>query len=201
MTLGMSRPVLRFSYTMSTTAPNSHEHRVGVPADKAFDELAFHEPTVCSRCFSLIRRHDTFRPDADGGVSKYAPEERCVRAFDGGKGYKIEAVEDEPDWIDWAPIPAEDFVYGYRPLHEPRTFCDECGSQSGRADDSDLSRRQTVLFAAHLANRLIEADVDVDTDELKRAVGLLKSKVGRYGCDTEIFRRATKIAIRRARVR
>lgn len=124
-----------------------------------------------------------FRPDADGGVSKYAPEERCVRAYDGGKGYKSESVD----------------PYGYRPLHEPRTFCDECGSQSGRADDLDLSRRNAVLFADNLADRLYEAGVRASRDDLKEAVGLFKSDERLHGVDTEIFRRATKIAIRRAR--
>lgn len=171
---------------MSTSAPaTSESNHLGVPADKAFDELAFHDPTTCSRCFALIRRHDTFRPDADGGVSKYAPEERCVRAYDGGKGHKIEPVDE----------------YGYRPLHEPRTFCDECGSQSGRADDLDLSRRNAVLFADNLFDRLREAGVACDRDDLKRAVGLFKSIEGLNGRDTEIFRRATKIVVRRARFR
>lgn len=172
---------------MSTraTASEDHEHRFGVPADKAFDELAFHDRTVCSRCFCLIRRHDTFRPDADGGVSKYAPEERCVRAYDGGKGYKV---------VEWGN-------YGYRPLHEPRTFCEECGSQSGRADDDTLSQRQAVTFASNLLDRLHEAQVRASKRALKHLVKELKSDPRVVDYDTEIFRRATKIAIRRARQR
>lgn len=169
---------------MSTSATASGtSHRVGIPADKAFDELAFHDPTVCSRCFCLIRRHDTYRPDADGGVSKYAPEERVVRAFDGGKGYKTEPVDE----------------YGYRPLHEPRTFCDECGSQSGRADDLILSRRDALLFAENLIERLENANVAVNRHALKYAVREMKSREQLRGYDTEIFRRATKVAIRHAR--
>lgn len=191
---------------MSTTdiSSDSHEHRQpGIPADKAFDEIAFHESTVCSRCFSLIRAYDDYRPDVGvcGGVSRYAPEERLRRAFDGTKGYKITPTEEKPDRIDQSAIAAEDYVYGYRPLHEPRTFCAECGSQSGRADDLDLPRRQAIIFSQNLANRLIEADIDIEPDELKRAVGLMKSKEGLNGCDTEIFRRATKIAVERARRR
>lgn len=191
---------------MSTSATASDDgFELGVDPETAFDELAFHAPTVCSRCFSLIRRHDTYRPDADGGVSQYAPEERLIRAFDGQKGYKTDVVETEPEPSlrpkDDIRIPPEDYVYGYRPLHEPRTFCSDCGSQSGRADDDDLPRRMAVIFAGNLANRLHESGVDIDTSELKRAVGLLKSKEELNGRDTEIFRRATKIAIKRERHR
>lgn len=170
---------------MSTTATASESdtYRVGIDPDDAFDELAFTDPTVCSRCFSLIRRHDTFRPDADGGVSKYAPEERCVRAHDGVKGYRLSQMNG----------------YGYRPIYEPRTFCGECGSRSGRADDDDLSQRQAVSFADNLLDRLHEADVRVNERALKYLVGQLKADKRVQGYDTEIFRRATKVAIKRAR--
>lgn len=188
---------------MSTTTSTSSGFEVGIDPSEAFDEVAFHDPTVCSRCFCLIRSYDTFRPDVGvcGGVSQYAPTERLRRAFDGGKGYMSKSTEEKPDWLDLTPIPPEDYVYGYRPQYEPRTFCDECGSQSGRADVDDLPRRMAVRFASNLANRLHGAGVEVDTDELKRAVGLLKSKEDLNGCDTEIFRRATKVAVRRARRR
>lgn len=167
----------------SATAP-SDSHELGVPADKAFDEIAFHDPTVCSRCFSLIRKRDTYRPDVGiGGVSKHAPEERLRRAFNGGKGYKTEVVDE----------------YGYRPLHEPRTFCEDCGSQSGRADDDSLSQRQAVSFAGNLFSRLREANVRVSERTLKYLVGQLKEDKRVQGYDTEIFRRAVKVAIRHAR--
>lgn len=192
---------------MSTTATASADgFELGVDPAEAFDELAFKNPEVCSRCFCHIRTHDTYRPDVGfGGVSKHAPTERLIRAFDGEKGYKTEIIEHEPEPslrpMDDIRIPPEDYVYGYRPLHEPRTFCSDCGSQSGRADDDDLPRRLAVIFAANLANRLHEAGVTVDTDELKRAIGLFKSREDLNGCDTEIFRRATKIVIKRARRR
>ncbi|WP_330633700.1 hypothetical protein [Halocatena halophila] len=170
---------------MSTTASNSDGFELGIDPENAFDEIVFHEPTVCSRCFCLIRRHDTYRPDTDGGVSDYAPTERLRRAYIGVKGYKTEELDE----------------YGYRKIFEPRTFCDECGSQSGRADEQNLPRRLAVQFAANLANRLHEEGIKVNTAELKRAVALLKSKEELTGYDTEIFERATKIAIQRARRR
>jgi hypothetical protein len=170
---------------MSTTASatESRSYRVGIDPADAFDDIAFTDPTVCSRCFALIRRHDTFRPDATQGVSKYAPEERCVRAHDGVKGYRLSQMNG----------------YGYRPIYEPRTFCGECGSQSGRADDDALSQRQAVSFADNLLNRLHEADVCVKERALKYVVGQLKGDERLQGYDTEIFRRATKVAIKRAR--
>lgn len=187
----------------SATASESHEFELGVDPEKTFDEIAFHESTVCSRCFCLIRAYDDYRPDVGvcGGVSKYAPTERLRRAFDGGKGYKATSVETKPGWIDRAPIPPEDFVYGYRPINEPRTFCEECGSQSGRAGDESLSIRQAVAFADNLVDRLHEAGVSVDGGELKHAVKKFKAYEDLEAFDTEIFRRATKIVIKRARRR
>lgn len=162
----------------TTTSPY-----LGVPAEKAFDELAFNEPTVCSRCFSLIRTRDTFRPDVLSGVSQYAPEERLRRAFDGTHGYRTEDMDE----------------YGVQRVHRPCTYCSECGSQSGRAEDHDLSRRNAIIFADNLIARLQESDVDVDTHALKFTVGKLKSDERLNGVDTEIFRRATKLGIKRAR--
>lgn len=178
-----------FSQSMSSSQPasNSQSYSLGVDPSDAFDIYAFHSPTVCSRCFSLIRRYDTFRPDAGGGVSKYAPEERCVRAFDGEHGYKHENFEHDE--------------YGYRPFHRPRTFCSECGSQSGRASDDDISRRRAVVFAGNLVNRLREGGIAVSDRTLKYLVGKFKSDERLDGVDTEIYRRSVKIAVRRARER
>jgi hypothetical protein len=175
--------ISNFSMSTTATATESDAYRVGIDPDDAFDDLAFTDPTVCSRCFVLIRRHDTFRPDATQGVSKYAPEERCVRAHDGDKGYRLSQTNG----------------YGYRPIYEPRTFCGQCGSQSGRADDDPLSQRQAVSFADNLYDRLRDADVHVDKRALKYLVGQLKEDQRVADYDTEIFRRATKVAIKRAR--
>lgn len=169
---------------MSTTA-NSDGFTIGIAPDDAFDDIVFFEPTTCSRCFSLIRRHDTYRPDASEGVSKYAPEERLVRAHNGTNGYRTDGGD----------------KYGYRPTHDSCTYCSECGAQSGCADEQDLPRRLAVQFASNLADRLHEAGVAIDTDELKRAVGHLKSKEALNGCDTEIFEAATTVAVRRERQR
>lgn len=191
---------------MSTTASASEESNsprpgLGIDPEKAFDQLVFNDRTICSRCFRQIRRYDTYRPDADGGVSKYAPEERCVRAFDGAKGYKFESTDNVPDWADDSEslIPVEEFEYDYRPLHRPRTFCGECGSQSGRADDLVLSRSNALLFADNLIERFNEANVALDERALKYLVQELKSREKLCGYDTEIFRRATKVAIKQAR--
>lgn len=169
--------------TTTATASESQASRLRIPAENAFDELAFHDPTVCSRCFARIRRHERFRPDATQGVSKYAPDERYVRAFDGEKGYTTEA----------------DNSYGYRPIHTSRTFCGECGAQSGRADDLVLSRRTALVFADHLYERFEDADVAIDRHALKYTIRELKSRERLRGYDTEIFRRATRIAIEHAR--
>lgn len=192
---------------MSTTANASSEESnrsrpgLGIDPAEAFDQLVFNDRTICSRCFRQIRRYDTFRPDADGGVSKYAPEERCVRAFDGEKGYKLECTDAVPDWVDDSDslIPAEEYEYDYRPLHRPRTFCGECGSQSGRADDLVLSQRDALLFADNLIERFQEANVAIDRRAVKYTVRELKNREKLCGYDTEIFRRATKLGVKRAR--
>lgn len=190
---------------MSTTASavtesNCPRPGLGVDPDDAFDQLVFEDRTICSRCFKQIRRYDTFRPDADGGVSKYAPQERCVRAFDGAKGYKHDCTEIVPDWDDErSPIPAAAYAYDYRPLHRPRTFCGECGSQSGRADDLVLSQRDAVCFAENLIDRFEEARIAIDRRAVKYTVRELKSREELCGYDTEIFRRAVKLGIKHAR--
>lgn len=156
----------------------------GIPADKAFKRLVFHEPTICSRCFVKIRELDTYRPDTDAGVSSYAPTERYRRAHDGEKGECVHEYDG----------------YGYRPFHSPRTFCGDCGSQSGRADDAHiLSKAAMMEHAQNLADRLDEAGVVVHADILSGLVGKFKSKPKLSGYDTEIYGRATKLAIRHAR--
>jgi hypothetical protein len=171
--------------TTTTAASIDESYRLGIDADSAFRDLVFHEPTVCSRCFATIRRYDTYRPDATQGVSKYAPEERCVRAFDGEKGYKHEHFDHDE--------------YGYRPFHRPRTFCGECGSQSGRAEDLTLSRRAALACVETLVEQLVTAGVTVHTRAVRETVRRMKSNPDLKDYDTEIFERATKLGIKFAR--
>lgn len=127
---------------------------------------------------------DTYRVDVGlGGVSKHAPVERLVRWHEGERGYKVETNNE----------------YGYRPLHRPRTFCGECGSQSGRADDETLSQRFAVSVVDNLVDRLQERDVDINYTAVRYCVKKLKSKPETKDYDTEIFERATKLGIKRAR--
>lgn len=168
----------------TATTSDSHEHRLGIPASKAFDEIVFNDPTVCSRCFSVIRKRDTYRPDVGiGGVSRHAPEERLRRAYDGERGYRCEDMDE----------------YGEIRVYHPCTYCGECGSQHGRADNGDLSEALACEFAGNAADRLRESSMTVSRDALQYAVGKFKRMSEIQGYDTEIFRRATKIAIRRAR--
>lgn len=196
-------PGLRFcSMSLSDDSlPSASHSPPGIPADRAFWELVFYNPTTCSRCFSLIRDRDDYRPDTDGGVSSYAPRERFRLAFDGSKGYDFDLSETVPDYITpRSPIPRGDYLYGYRPFHHYQSYCGSCGSHSGKPIDSDtLSKHQAKDYAFTLADRLIEEGVCVEHDHLSYCVGKFKGYRNLASLDIKIFARSTKIAIEHAR--
>lgn len=135
-----------------------------------FDRVAFHNAGVCSHCFSRIKEVERITVKYGVGTRERRLDQRLG---DGTLGYGE----------------VSDGVFA------PRTFCETCGSQSGRALNDTLSQRQAVTFARTLAERLHEADIDVDESWLAGAVRELRSYRRTNGYDTEVFRRAVKLAV------
>lgn len=156
--------------SITSTATESFDRgtdRGGELDESVFDQVAFHNPEVCSRCFARIREVE----DLD--------------------------VQDAPDcWDETDRRRSDDGVHGWiwfgdddtSRVHEPRTYCRECGSRSGRADDQALSKRETLANCARLHERLVEAGYDSELYELKRRVRVAKSRPKYEAFDTEIMR-------------
>jgi len=187
--IGGPGPIARgpFSIRMSTTSTTATSTRRptptrtvtatvdGIEQDLApaavFDRVAFHNAGVCSHCFSKIKE----------------VEQITVRY--GSCGTRERRLDQR----------VEDGVPGHGEIADgvfaPRTFCETCGSQSGRALDDTLSQRQAVEFARTLAERLQETDICVDESFLANAVRKIRSDPRTRGLDTETFRVATKHAV------
>lgn len=133
-----------------------------------FDTLLFENPEVCSRCYRTIR--ETYGPDGE--------YRRSVRISD---GYRCEDMDD----------------YGEKRIHRPCTYCSECGSQYGRAeDDVILSSKEASHIAANIARQLQRRGIDAATDVAQYVVSKLKSRPELQGRDTDIFRRAAKLSVK-----
>ncbi len=78
-----------------------------------------------------------------------------------------------------------------------RSDCSVCGTNGSATPESD-SKNQVTKRARRIGDRLEEQDIAVDRPALRRAVRTLKSKPELEALDTEIYERATKIAVRRA---
>ncbi|WP_435065872.1 hypothetical protein [Halobaculum sp. EA56] len=159
---------------MSTSTHSSTASPVPrVQPGNAFDELIFFSRSTCSECFAHLR-----------DIEHVAVEHGAV-------GTRERTLA----------FPTANAVRGYvsdRRATEPKTFCRECGSESGRALDRTLSQREAVERAHRLADRLDAMDVPAVEDVLVHAVRRLKSDERIQGYDREIFARATKLAIQYA---
>lgn len=149
------------------------------PAE-AFDVLVFENPRVCSGCFEHVR-------DIDQATLRYGRAE----PLDVQDVHRTDQATLEPDAdrID---------AYGELESARARTTCRTCGRIGCWADDATLTQMQALRLTVPLADRLEEAGVPINRHALRKAVRELKSREEIQGYDTEIFRRATKIAINRA---
>lgn len=171
--------VIRMSISGATATDNVPPSTI---PENVFDEHVFYNREICSQCFSRIRTHDDFRPDTDGGVSKYAPEDRWRRSHDGVSGEAIVSEFDD---------------YGYRCIYDDRTFCGNCGSESGHADISEaLSKDQAERYAYALVDRLQEEGYNVGLHKVVSDVGHYKTQPWATNYDVHIFRLATTMAVR-----
>ena len=136
----------------------------------------FEDPAICSECHRRMRN---------------GPR----RTLWASVGHDKEAKDPIPEYAQRDGREA----YGEVAIYPMATICEDCGSVEGRADDYTLSKREAIDRCEPMATRLEEIGEPVDVDVLKRAVGKLKSDPRLEAFDTEIFERATKIAVRRAR--
>ena len=193
---------------MSTTTPDqsdllvSPDHGEDDPFADVFDAIAFHTPEVWSRCFERIREVQEIDTDGWGQGNRPAYWSRRVEGAEGG--HTIEIVDQHGERTvrngDGQVTGTEPRgAYGYRPIHRRATFCSSCGSESGRADDDPLSRRECLRYCENLATRLVDVglvdDTELATTVLKRYVREAKSRPGADGRETEIFRWATERSV------
>lgn len=162
---GMGLPVaLLFSYMSTATVVRQSNSTALTPDD--FDEILFHNPEVCSRCYRTIREN-------------YGPAGEYRRAVRLSEGHRCEDMD----------------RYGELRIHRACTYCSECGAQYGRAEDEAiLSSKEASHIAANIAHQLQQRGIDAATDVIKYVVSKLKSDSELQGRDTDIFRKAAKLA-------
>lgn len=165
------QPARGVSSQMSTTQSRSFEPVAQYHPAEAFDEFVFYNPEICSNCYQRIKRVETIT--VEHGTLGTRERQFSERVDAGVAGH--------------GDVGARVF--------RPRTFCEECGSQSGRDHPDTLDKHTAVEQAATVATRLDEAGIPVDAAVLRYVVWKLKSKEDLCGYDREIFSRASKLAI------
>ncbi|WP_049925361.1 hypothetical protein [Halopiger goleimassiliensis] len=179
---------------MSTTAHPLDEVQDRDQADRVFRRYVFEDSSCCSNCFRRIKS-DHVRLEWGAEGNDVDPKATCARSV---REHKTKPGEIGPE----GPLQgAEQVEITTKARYPTRTFCDDCGSVSGRADDESMTRREALRRAETLAVRLEEVGEPVDVEVLKKLVGHLKSQPRFTGYDTEVFEAATTVAIRHARNR
>lgn len=163
---------------MSTTVPTPADPPVS--PRQAFDRLVWNNPRVCNGCFEHVRDfHVTQRKFGGDAIHTVRVKSRTNQATL------------EPD---------EDIVGGeYDELRSEtaRTTCSTCARVGCWADDDSLSKIQMLRLTTPLLRRLAEEGESADQMAMLRTIRHLKSQQKYEGRDTEIFRAATTIAVRR----
>jgi len=164
---------------MSLSQPQPMTNAGTTPLER-FDELLFENPEVCSRCYSKIRDHETHDLDRLGNGNR--PTETLQRA---GHGIIGQAVEEQDH-------------YGVRRTHTARTFCGECGIQSGRADGRHIHSIQAMRgLCDNVVRRLHEQGLFPDITTLYGTVVSLKRDPDHQGRDRQILATAVELALRK----
>jgi len=174
---------------MSTTAssggsggpPNAGLDQLDLDPEDIFQELIWENPEICNDCFAKIRDRTELDAGADRLGTGNQPTDTLERFGVGEVGYDAEDVE----------------AFGATPMYLARTFCGECGRR--RARPHDLSLQEAVDRVGPLIDRLREQDIPVDEEAVYALVRECKSRDAIQGYDTEIFDRATRLGVRRAR--
>lgn len=154
---------------------------VSVNAARAFERHVWQNPEICNNCFSRCKQIYT-DSHATSLAGDGADVEEHYRTDAGSIGYDAEDIDE----------------YGARRIHRPKTTCENCGSVRLLAHEDTLSQREVLERVDDLAARLVEQDISVNVDVLRRAVRQLKSHEALAGRDRDIFGRATKLAIQYA---
>lgn len=145
-----------------------------------FDELLFENAEICSQCFARIRDREEHDTNTLGTGNR--PTETLQRSGDGIAGHAIEDIN----------------AYGTKRRYTTRTFCGECGSQSGRAIGDHIHSLQSLRHCLdNIARRLHETGFYPDLQTLYGTAITLKQKPDHQGKDREILAVATHLAIER----
>jgi hypothetical protein len=154
---------------------------VSVNATRAFERHVWQNPEICNNCFSRCKQiyTDQHQTSLAGDGTDV---EAHYRTSEGSIGYDVEDIDE----------------YGARKIHRPKTTCENCGSVRLLAHEDTLSQREALERVDDLAARLVEQDIPVNVDVLRRAVRQLKGHEALAGRDRDIFERATKLAIQHA---
>lgn len=149
------------------------------PLDR-FDDLLFENAEICSHCFSHIRDETEHDLERLGNSNK--PTETRQRAGVGVAGHTV---------IDLNR-------YGTKRKHETRTFCGECGSQSGHALGDHIHSRQAIRrICDRIVRRLHEQGYYPHLPTLYGVTLHLKRQPDHQGRDREILATAVHMAIER----
>lgn len=178
----------------NTTSLATDEH---VSPQRAFDRLVWDNPRVCNGCFEHVREID--EATISGGVYDHDVEDRhrtpqasleqdnrIITTVDGGSGSA--RARDAGDSVTRP---------GQQRSGVPRTTCRTCARVGCWAESETLSKTQALRLTTPLVRRLQEQGLEFDEHALRRAVRLFKEHEDAQGYDTEIFRRSTKLAVKR----
>ncbi|AFZ74540.1 hypothetical protein [Natronobacterium gregoryi] len=179
---------------MSTTAHALGEVQGRDEPDRVFRRYVFNNPETCSNCFRTIKS-DHVR--ICHGTLGHDVEPKATRA----KSVRRHPTDDDEIGPEGICIGTEQVEITTKARYPTRTICEDCGSVAGRADSNPLSRREALSRAENVAERLHELGEPVDIDQLKHAVGHLKSLEEFASYDTEVFEAATTVCVKRARTR
>jgi ArsR family metal-binding transcriptional regulator len=172
---------------MSTTTPPSPDGHVS-PAE-AFDRLIWHNPRVCNGCFEHVKDVDEARLDRRAEPLDVQDHHRTARA----------TLEQDVDSRDPCPTAQGQAMYGEIQRGVPKTTCRSCSRIGCWAESETLSKIQALRLTTPLIERLREAGVAVDERILRKTVRAGKERDTLQGYDTELFRRAVKLSVRKAR--
>lgn len=139
--------------------------------------MIWHEHSVCSECFTLLKRSDIAERDDWGNKETYS-----WRTDEASLGEAL--VQPPPTVANCAP------------KAEQRTTCNECGSVRGLSQSDTLSTSAAIDRVPALVSRLREAGYAVEKSRVYDSVRHLKSLERHEADDKRIFAVAAALGVR-----
>lgn len=187
--------------TAVATAPSLSPARTLDTAVSFFEETIWHNPDVCTNCFSRVkRRYQATEEKADG---KQLDIDEDWRTPDGTLGETSEIVRSRGAVTVRNANNAVVGVESREPArgttrNDARTTCNECGSVRAIKQTDTLSKTNALDIIPALVERLREQGHPVNADAVGTAVYKLKSDEKFEAYDKEVFATAVALGVEKA---